>query len=50
MSLIADALRAFHRQRATLARQYIVPVPFLQELEGTTLTRRLHDVLAELTA
>jgi hypothetical protein len=43
-------LRAFHRQRATLTRDYVAPAAFLQELEGTALTARLHDVLAELTA
>lgn len=47
---IADALRALYRRRATLSSQYVAPATFLQELEGTTLTRRLHDILTELTA
>ncbi len=47
---IAEALRAFYRQRATLATDYVAPVAFLQQLEGTTLARRLHDLLVDLTA
>ena len=47
---IAEALRGLYRRRATLAGEYVAPVAFLHELEGTTLTRRLHDVLTELTA
>ncbi len=47
---IAEALRALYRQRATLATDYVAPVAFLQQLEGTTLARRLHDLLVDLTA
>lgn len=47
---IAEALRAFYRGRHTLASDYVAPADFLQDLEGFTLTRRLHDVLADLTA
>jgi glycosyltransferase involved in cell wall biosynthesis len=46
---IAGALRTFHRQRTTLATDYTAPDAFLDQLEGTTLTRRLHAVLADLT-
>ena len=46
---IAEALRALYRQRASLAADYIAPVAFLEQLEGTALTRRLHDVLVDLT-
>lgn len=47
---IADALRAFDRQRATLAEDYVAPDAFLQELEGTTLAQRLHVLLSDVTA
>ncbi|BCS33186.1 hypothetical protein TBR22_A24130 [Luteitalea sp. TBR-22] len=47
---IAEALREFQRRRATLGADYVAPAAFLEQLEGTTLTRRLHDVLMDLTA
>jgi glycosyltransferase involved in cell wall biosynthesis len=46
---IAEALRAFYRQRATLATDYVAPAAFLEELEGTALTKRLHDLLMGVT-
>lgn len=46
---IADALRTFYRRRASLGTDYVAPEAFLQQLEGTTLARRLHDLLADLT-
>ena len=49
-SAIADALRAFHTEKAQLATTYVAPDAFLQQLEGTALTRRLHDVLVDLTS
>lgn len=47
---IAEALRTFHRQRATLSVDYVAAPAFLQALEGTTLVRRLHDLLVDVTA
>jgi glycosyltransferase involved in cell wall biosynthesis len=46
---IAAALVAFYEHRASLADDFVAPAAFLAQLEGTALTRRLHDVLDTLT-
>lgn len=47
---IADALRDLQARRETLASDYVASASFLQQLEGSVLTRRLHDLLMEATA
>jgi glycosyltransferase involved in cell wall biosynthesis len=45
---IREALTSFYLQRETLAQDFVAPDAFLHDLEGTQLSRRLHELLARL--
>jgi glycosyltransferase involved in cell wall biosynthesis len=47
---IGAALASLYAHRATLSQDFVAPEQFLLDLEGKSLARRLHHVLADVTA